>query len=133
MVSQPKPYYTPAEYLDLERTAEYKSEYLAGEIYALAGASEQHNTLTLNIAAELRAQFRGGPCRVYASDLRIKVAASRLYTYRRKLPAAAGSAAHVWRSGVPAAGGMAGLCGDVSAWPAARARPDSDDNRCRSE
>jgi Uma2 family endonuclease len=81
MVSQPKPYYTPAEYLDLERTAEYKSEYLAGEIYALAGASEQHNTLTLNIAAELRAQFRGGPCRVYASDLRIKVAASRLYTY----------------------------------------------------
>ena len=81
MVSQPKPYYTSAEYLALERAAENKSEYLAGEIYALAGASEQHITLTLNIAAELRTQFRGRPCRVYASDLRIKVAASGLYTY----------------------------------------------------
>ena len=81
MVSQPKPYYTPAEYLALERAAEYKSEYLAGEIYALAGAGEQHNTLTLNIAAELRTQFRGRPCRVYASDLRVKIAASGLYTY----------------------------------------------------
>jgi Uma2 family endonuclease len=81
MVSQPKPYYTPAEYLALERAAEYKSEYLAGEIYALPGAGEEHNTLTLNIAAELRTQFRGRPCRVYASDLRVKVAAGGLYTY----------------------------------------------------
>jgi Uma2 family endonuclease len=81
MVAQSKPYYTPEEYLALERAAEYKSEYLAGEIFAMSGASEAHNTITLNIAAELRAQFRGRPCRVYASDLRVQVAPAGMYTY----------------------------------------------------
>ncbi len=81
MASLPQPFYQPEEYLTLERAADHKSEYLAGEIYAMAGASEAHNTITLNIAGELRSQFRGGPCRVYASDLRVKVQASGLYTY----------------------------------------------------
>src|SRR3954454_943316 len=81
MASLPTPFYTPQEYLALERAAEYKSEYLAGEIFAMSGASEAHNTITLNIAAELRAQFRGRPCRVYASDLRVGVAPAGMYTY----------------------------------------------------
>ncbi len=76
-----KPPYSPAEYLALERGAEYKSEYLAGGIYALAGASEPHNTITLNIAAELRARFRGRVCRAYASDMRVLVEAGQVYTY----------------------------------------------------
>ncbi len=42
MSALPKPYYQPAEYLQLERAAEYKSDYLAGEIYAMAEASEAH-------------------------------------------------------------------------------------------
>ncbi|MDQ2807104.1 MAG: Uma2 family endonuclease [Chloroflexota bacterium] len=81
MASLPKPYYEPAEYLTLERAAAYKSEYLAGEIFAMAGASEEHNTITLNIASELRIQLRGSPCRAYANDMRVKVQASGLYTY----------------------------------------------------
>ena len=81
MSALPKPYYQPAEYLTLERAAAYKSEYLAGEIYAMAGSSEAHNTITLNIAGELRIQFRGGPCRVYTNDMRVKVQTTGLYTY----------------------------------------------------
>ena len=81
MVSQPTHFYTPAEYLALEREADHKSEYLAGEIFALAGASEAHNTITLNFAAALHAQLRGRPCRVFANDLRVRVQASGLYTY----------------------------------------------------
>ncbi len=81
MSALPKSYYEPAEYLALERAAEYKSEYFAGEIYAMAGASEAHIIITLNIASELRSQFRGGPCRVYPSEMRVKVQANGLYTY----------------------------------------------------
>ena len=81
MVSQPKPYYTPEEYLALERAAPYKSEYLAGEIFAMAGASEEHNTIAANIVRELGNQFQGRPCRVYVSDMRVRVAPAGLYTY----------------------------------------------------
>ena len=81
MSALPTPYYEPAEYLRLERAAAYKSEYFAGEIYAMAGASEAHIIITLNIASELRSQFRGGPCRVYPSEMRVKVQANGLYTY----------------------------------------------------
>jgi len=81
MASQPKPYYTPEEYLALERAAEYKSEYLAGEIFAMAGASEAHNTLAVHIVRLLDTQFQGRPCRVYMSDMRVRVSRAGLYTY----------------------------------------------------
>jgi Uma2 family endonuclease len=73
--------HTPEEYLTLERQAEYKSEYLDGQIYAMTGASREHNVITLNTAAELRAQLRGRPCEVYAADMRVKVSETGLYTY----------------------------------------------------
>jgi len=81
MSAQPQHYYTPEEYLDLERTAEYKSEYLAGEIIAMSGATEDHNVIALNISALLRNTFRGRPCRAYMSDMRVRVTANGLYTY----------------------------------------------------
>ncbi|HMA38045.1 MAG TPA: Uma2 family endonuclease [Chloroflexia bacterium] len=81
MAAPPKPYYTPEEYLARERGAATKSEYLAGEICAMAGASEAHNTIAANIVRQLGNQFEGRPCRVYVSDLRVRVAATGLYTY----------------------------------------------------
>lgn len=81
MSLQPQPRYTPEEYLALERKAAYKSEYFAGEIFAMSGASEQHNLIVVNVAATLHAQFRGRPCRVYANDMRVKVSPTGLYTY----------------------------------------------------
>src|SRR5882672_4838470 len=74
-------YVSPEEYLRRERQAEYKSEYLNGEIFAMTGASRKHNLIAVNIATSLNAQLRGSKCEVYASDMRVKVTATGLYTY----------------------------------------------------
>ena len=76
-----KPYVTPEEYLALERQAEYKSEYLHGEIFAMTGASRRHNLISINIVSALEQQLRSKPCELYANDMRVKVAAAGLYTY----------------------------------------------------
>jgi Uma2 family endonuclease len=81
MASQRKPLYTPEEYLALERAAEYRSEYLDGEIFAMSGASEAHNLIAGNIFWHLKSQFRGWPCRAYMSDMRVRVTPGRMYTY----------------------------------------------------
>jgi Uma2 family endonuclease len=72
---------TPAEYLAIERAADFKSEFFAGEMFAMAGASPPHVLITGNVAAELHAQLKGRPCRVYSSDLRVRVSETGLYTY----------------------------------------------------
>jgi len=72
---------TPAEYLEIERAAEFKSEFFAGEMFAMAGASPPHVLITSNVNRELGTQFKNRPCRVYSSDLRVKVSATGLYTY----------------------------------------------------
>lgn len=81
MSRQAKPFITPAEYLALERQAEYKSEYYDGEIFAMTGASRKHNLIALNIGAELRDQLKGRQCETYANDMRVNVPATGLYTY----------------------------------------------------
>jgi Uma2 family endonuclease len=81
MSLHPQQHYSPQEYLELERKAEYKSEYFSGEIFAMSGASERHNLIVMNVAAALHNQFRGRPCKVYASDMRVKVSQTGLYTY----------------------------------------------------
>lgn len=73
--------FTPEEYLAVERKAGYKSEYLAGEIYAMVGASRQHNRIVTNLVRELSQQLKGRPYWVYPSDLRVKVSPTGLYTY----------------------------------------------------
>ncbi len=74
--------YTPEQYLTLERKAEYKSEYINGCIFAMAGASRQHNQITFNIAGELRTQLKGrAACIAYSNDMRVKVSETGLYSY----------------------------------------------------
>ncbi|MCW5852004.1 MAG: Uma2 family endonuclease [Anaerolineae bacterium] len=80
MAAQPKQRYTPEEYLALERQAEYKSEYVDGEIYAMAGASEAHDFIAGEIYAALLVAFRGGPCAVLSSDVKVRVTGRR-YVY----------------------------------------------------
>jgi hypothetical protein len=73
---------TPQEYLAAERRAEEtKHEYHNGEIFAMSGASARHNIITANLIGSLVPSLRGGPCRVYASDMRLKVEPGGLYTY----------------------------------------------------
>lgn len=84
MASLPQPAprpLTPEEYLARERASEFRSEYVAGEIFAMSGATRAHNTISLNVAAELRAQLRGRPCEVYIADMRVKVSARGAYRY----------------------------------------------------
>jgi Uma2 family endonuclease len=72
---------TPEEYLALERKAEIKSEYLDGEMFAMSGATFEHITIVVNITTEINTQLIDRPCRVFATDLRVKVSSTGLYTY----------------------------------------------------
>jgi Uma2 family endonuclease len=81
MSAVPEPYLSPKEYLSIERTAEYKSEYSDGEMYAMSGASREHNLITLNIGSELRSQLRGRDCETYTSDMRVRISPPRRYLY----------------------------------------------------
>jgi Uma2 family endonuclease len=74
-------YYTPEEYLALERHAEFKSEYIDGRIVAMTGASAPHNRIAGSVHAELRARFRNGPCEAFIGDMRVQVGEGRRYTY----------------------------------------------------
>ncbi len=81
MSALPKRFFTPEEYLELEVKAEYKSQYVAGEIFAMAGTGLVHNEVVLNILTGLRNQFRSRACRIYFQDIRLRVAEAGLYTY----------------------------------------------------
>ena len=61
------------EYLTVEQDAEIRHEYVAGQIYAMAGASEAHNLIVGNIFAVLRPHLRGSSCRGFISDMKVKV------------------------------------------------------------
>lgn len=76
-----KPLISPDDYLAGERLSRTKHEYVAGQIFAMAGASERHNLVAMNIGASLHAQLRRRPCNVYPSDMRVRVSAMGLYTY----------------------------------------------------
>ena len=77
-----KQYYTPEEYLELEATAEYKSEYIDGQIIPMAGASINHNRITGNFYATLNFAFRQqGKYEVFNSDIRLWIPQKLIYTY----------------------------------------------------
>jgi Uma2 family endonuclease len=73
--------YTPEQYLAMERTADFKSEYDGGFITAMAGASPEHNTIAVNLSREISLQFKKRPCRVFMSEVRLCGSATGLYTY----------------------------------------------------
>lgn len=72
---------TEAQYLRLEETAAVRHEYVGGEIHAMAGASERHNRIALNIAFHLRAATRGKTCRAFMADMRLRIAAPLTFYY----------------------------------------------------
>ena len=72
---------TPEEYLRIERAAEWKSEYIDGEMFAMAGASPSHVLIATNLAAELHDQLRDTPCATFTADLRVATDRLRHYTY----------------------------------------------------
>jgi Uma2 family endonuclease len=82
MSSQPNTYLSPEEYLAIERKAEYRSEYFAGEMFAMAGASKKrHNLITGNVSRVLGNQLLERECNVYSVDMRVKISGTIKYTY----------------------------------------------------
>ena len=81
MSTLPKAYLTPEQYLEIERAAEYKSEYYQGEMFAMSGATREHNLIAGNVLAALHPQLRSSPCETYPSDMRVHVRDTGLYTY----------------------------------------------------
>jgi Uma2 family endonuclease len=81
MSSNLKTLLTPEEYLTIERKAEYRSEYYAGEMLAMAGATRRHNRIVSNLVIRLGVQLEDLPCNIYSTGMRVKVPATGLYTY----------------------------------------------------
>jgi len=81
MSTLPKSYITPEQYLEIDRQAERKSEYYDGEMFAMAGAGLAHNTIVWNLITGFGSQLRGGPCRGYPSDFRVRIGAGGRYAY----------------------------------------------------
>lgn len=73
--------YTPEEYLELEEAADYKSEYIDGQIIPMAGGSINHNRIALNLSAGLNFAFRQQNYEVFMGDVRLWIPNQRIYTY----------------------------------------------------
>ena len=81
-MSSPSPsLLTEREYLALERKSEIRSEYIAGRVFVMSGATRRHNLIAGNLYREINSQLRGRPCEAYVSDMRVKVAPTGMYTY----------------------------------------------------
>lgn len=72
---------TPEEYLQGEASAEFKHEYLDGEVWAMVGASDAHVTIAGNMFFLLKQSLKGTPCRAYISDMKVNVATANAFFY----------------------------------------------------
>jgi Uma2 family endonuclease len=72
---------TPERYLEMERAAEFKSEYFEGQVYAMAGGTYPHAAVIANVIGELRRALKQKPCTVTSSDARLRVSPTGLHTY----------------------------------------------------
>jgi len=73
--------FTPQEYLALERKSETRNEYYNGEIFAMSGASREHNLIAGNLFRDIGNQLEDRPCETYMNDMRVWIEATGLYTY----------------------------------------------------
>ena len=74
-------HYTLEDYLGVEEASGVRHEFLDGQIFAMAGGTPEHAALSAGIVVLLGAKLRGGPCRPYSADLRVRVLATGLATY----------------------------------------------------
>jgi len=72
---------SPEDYLERERHNPSKHEYFDGDIYAMAGTSKAHNTISLNLALLLRTGLKESPCQTFMADIKVNVANQRYYFY----------------------------------------------------
>ncbi|MDO9168215.1 MAG: Uma2 family endonuclease [Methylobacter sp.] len=66
-------------YLQGERLSDIKHEYIDGAVYAMAGASKNHQRITANVSGELWTQLKNTPCEAFASDIKVRVGGQFFY------------------------------------------------------
>jgi Uma2 family endonuclease len=83
-VSEPSPayaarprYLSVEDYLQFEELSATKHEYIGGELFAMTGATKRHNVISLNVASALLIHLRGGPCRTYVENVKVRLTVSR--------------------------------------------------------
>ena len=81
MIAVPKTYVSADEYLQWEEKQEEKHEYVNGIIYAMAGATENHVSITANFIAIILSHLRGNQCKVLSSDMKVNIAVKNIYYY----------------------------------------------------
>ena len=81
MSTRPVSFLTPEQYLAIERAAQFRSEYLRGEMFAMSGASHNHTRIVRNTLLRLTAQLEGNPCEPVANDLRLWSEPEQMFTY----------------------------------------------------
>lgn len=69
-----------ADYLEMEQASDVRHEFVAGQIFAMVGVRDSHNSVALNIASALQAQLRGR-CKVYIGDVKLRVDAADAFYY----------------------------------------------------
>jgi Uma2 family endonuclease len=81
MAANPERQYTLEEYLELDRTSEERFEFWGGEIFGMSGGSQAHDRIIVNFIVALSARLDVSKCRVFSSDMRVKVPSAPPYRY----------------------------------------------------
>ena len=81
LVTSQNPYFSADEYLQIEELSPIKHEYVNGQIYAMVGVSGAHNLIAGNLIALLRSHLRGSGCRVYFSDMKVRIESRNRFFY----------------------------------------------------
>lgn len=80
-VSHAFPYFSPEQYLSLERVSEIRHEYLDGSVYAMSGESPEHSTICFNLYVAVGLQLKGTSCRGFSPNMKIRTDTGGLYAY----------------------------------------------------
>src|SRR5947209_20560256 len=80
-VAHPQHVISVEEYLEGEKFSEVRHEYIGGHVYAMAGASDDHNRIAVNIVGELRERLRGKKCEPFGTDMKLKIPGSQAFYY----------------------------------------------------
>ena len=74
-------FYTPEEYLAIEREAEFRHEYIDGEIFEMAGESLSHSRVCANLAREAGNALKGRPCEPLSPNMKVRTSTASLFAY----------------------------------------------------
>ncbi len=73
--------FSEADYLAFEENSPERHEYVAGQVFAMTGSTLRHAALALNLGTLLKAHLKGSPCRVFTTDIKVRVARDQAYYY----------------------------------------------------